>query len=66
VKLLQSDRQQATLALTYDEVYTLLQCVAETDRLDESETAAIMNKTRAQLEALADELNDIKKAMRAP
>ena len=66
MKVLQADRQQATLSLTYDEVYTLLQCVAEADRLDESETAAIMNKTKAQLDALADELNAVKKAMRSP
>ncbi|MBP7252602.1 MAG: hypothetical protein KBA75_03850 [Alphaproteobacteria bacterium] len=64
MKLTQADRQSCSLTLSYDEVYVLLQCVAETDRLDETETKAIMNRTKPQLEALAEELNTIKNAMR--
>jgi hypothetical protein len=64
MKLIEFDQSKSVILLSYDEVYILLQCVAGADRLDESETLAIMGKHKNELEALADELNLIKKTMR--
>lgn len=66
MKLINADRQQATVSLTYNEIYTLLQCVIEACRLDESEKVVVLNATPTQLDALADALNDTKTIMRAP
>jgi hypothetical protein len=64
MQVLQTDRNKVTLSLTVEDVYTLLQCVAEIrDTRSEGDIEAIIGVKREQLAAFAGELNKIKQAM---
>jgi hypothetical protein len=64
MRTLHVDRKEITLSLTDDDVYTLLQCVAEVrDSRSEGDIEAIIGVKKECLNDLASELNKIKKAM---
>jgi hypothetical protein len=53
-----------TVRCSYEEIYILLQCVAETrDHRSEGDVGAIIGVTRARLGTVADELSRIKQRM---
>ncbi len=59
------NREIADIALSYDEVYTVLQCVANTrDSLDDNDTETIIGTTKSDLRQIAIALNKIKNDMR--
>jgi hypothetical protein len=57
------EENMALLELNYDDVYVLLQCVAEMENRTVADIEAITGFPKIRIVQLADELNEIKKAI---
>jgi len=63
---LEIKRQRAILELGFEEVYILLQCVAEAEqRMSDGDVEAIIGISKEQLKEIGNTLNELKKKMRA-
>jgi hypothetical protein len=65
MKELDIQREQATLTLSFDEVYALVQCITEThDRLSDGDLQAIVGLSKEQLYNFGEAFNTLKIKMR--
>jgi hypothetical protein len=65
VKIYDFDNSKANLCLEYDEVYTILQCIAQVrDFASDTDIEAIIGLTRKELSSILDEVFSLKEKMR--
>ncbi len=65
MKISSFNKEEGTIILSYDEVYTILQCIAHTrDSLSSEDIDTIIGTDDENVEELAESFNEIKERMR--